>query len=126
MIIGLGVDIIEVDRIKKAIENKKFIQRVFTEKETVYCESKKAEKAASYAVRFAAKEAVLKSFGTGLRDGKLIDIEILNDDLGCPKVYLQGFFAEMSNEKKISDIYISLSHTKENAIAQVIFWGDKK
>ena len=126
MIIGIGVDIIEIDRIKKAIDNRKFIDRVFTEKEIGYCEGKKAEKAASFAARFAAKEAVLKAFGTGLCDGKLVDIEIINDELGCPKVYLKGFFAELANNRGINEIYTSLSHTKKNAIAQIIFWGDKK
>lgn len=66
MIKGLGIDIIEIGRIKKAIENENFLARVFTVKEIAYCEAKKAQKMASYAARFAGKEAVLKAFGTGL------------------------------------------------------------
>ena len=124
MIKGLGIDIIEIGRIKKAIENENFLARVFTVKEIAYCEEKKAQKAPSYAARFAGKEAVLKAFGTGLREGKLREIEIINDELGCPQVFLTGFFAELAKRKNITSIYITLSHTKENAIAQVVFGGE--
>lgn len=122
MITGSGVDIIEIKRIKEAISNKQFIKRVFHDNEVAYCESRKAQSYASYAARFAAKEAILKAFGTGLRGGTLTEIEIYNDDLGCPKVRLHGYFKEWVDKNKIADICISLSHSKEYAIAQAICW----
>ena len=79
-----------------------------------------AAAAASYAARWAGKEAVLKAFGTGLREGKLSDIEILPDALGCPRVTLQGHFRELAEERGYDQILISLSHAREYAVAQCI------
>lgn len=124
VIIGTGIDIIEIKRVKKAIESRRFVQRVFTQKEIDYCESRGAQAAASYAARFAGKEAIMKSFGTGLRKGALVEIEILPDKLGCPKVSLQGCFCRLAQEKKVTEIHISLSHAREYATAQVILWRD--
>ena len=126
MIIGTGIDIIEIERIKKAIVNKRFVQRVFTVAEQKYCEGRGSQTAASYAARFAGKEAVLKAFGTGLVGGTLQDIEILPDAKGCPRVRLCGFFEEMAREIGVTSIYISLSHAREYAVAQTIFGGDAK
>lgn len=120
IVIGLGTDIVEVSRIKKAIENQKFLERVYTEKEQKYCGGRGNSGAASFAGRFAAKEAVLKAFGTGLRDGKLTDIEIVNDELGCPKLNLYGFFREKANEMGVTNSLVSISHCKEYATAQCI------
>lgn len=122
MILGIGVDIIEIGRIKKAIGNERFLRRVFTAREIVYCESRGAQAAASYAARFAAKEAVLKAFGTGLRGGSLLDIEILPDAQGCPKVNLYDYHLEKKEKLQIDEIHISLSHAREYAIAEAIFW----
>ena len=120
VIIGLGVDIVEISRMKKALENPRFIQRVFTEGEQVYCRSRGASAAASFAARWAGKEAVLKAFGTGLRQGQLRELEILPDELGCPQLRLWGYFAELASQRGIDSMLISLSHAREYAIAQCI------
>jgi holo-[acyl-carrier protein] synthase len=123
MIIGTGIDIIEIRRIAKALEKPAFVNRVFTRQEREYCESRGMQRSASYAVRFAAKEAVLKAFGTGLSGGKIQDISITNDSHGRPMVSLDGYYARLAQRMGVSDIYVSLSHAIEYAAAQVIFWG---
>lgn len=120
MILGIGTDIIELSRVGKAIENKRFIDRVYTEKEQAYCESRGAQRVASYAARWAGKEAVMKSFGTGLREGSLTEIEILPDDLGCPRVTLKGFWLELARSRNAGQVWISLSHARAYATAQCI------
>ena len=120
MNIRIGTDIIEISRIKKSIEDtdNKFIERVYTNKEIEYCESKKSQKYQHYAVRFAGKEAVFKAISSTLKNKFEIDwkdIEILNDSSGRPYVNIL--------KSKISDkinIDISLSHCKEYAVANVI------
>lgn len=124
MIIGTGIDIIEIERIEKAISVERFIQRVYSEAEIEYCASRGAQAAASYAARFAGKEAVLKAFGTGLVKGKLKEIEILPDEKGAPKVHVYGYFKELSMELGVESIHISLSHARQYAVAQAIFWGE--
>lgn len=126
MILGTGIDIVEVERIEKALKKKSFLNRVFTAREQVYCEEKGVQKNASYAARFSGKEAVMKAFGTGMAGGKFQEIEILPDAKGCPVVSLSGQFARLAQEKGIVEIHISLTHTKEYAAAQVIFWGGDK
>ena len=120
MEIKIGTDIIEISRIKKSIEetDNKFIERVFTDKEIEYCESKKTQKYQHYAVRFAAKEAVFKSISDKLKNKYEIewkDIEILNDLSGRP--YVKILNSKINNIKNID---ISLSHCKEYAIASVV------
>ena len=120
MNIGCGTDIIEIDRIKSSIENvgEAFIKRVFTDKEIVYCESKKMQKYQHYAVRFSAKEAIFKAVSDELENKFEInwkDIEILNDEKGRPYVNI------LNNKiQNIEDIDISLSHCKQYAIANVV------
>ena len=121
MILGLGTDIIEISRIHTALQSQHFVERVFTKYERQYCDSRGAQRDASYAVRFAGKEAVLKAFGTGLRGGSLLEIEILPDALGCPQVSLHGYYAQLAAEHRVGQILISLSHAKEYAVAQCIF-----
>lgn len=120
MIAGIGIDIIEIQRVKKAIERDSFIERVYSEREREYCSARRKGAAESYAGRFAAKEAVLKAFGTGLRDGKLNEIEILNDELGCPGVTLSGYFKKLAEERGITKIWVSISHSQGNAVAQCV------
>ncbi len=121
-----GIDIIEISRIEKVFgSHKNFIRRVYTSDEMKYCQSKK-NCYQHYAVRFASKEAVLKAFGTGLRDKmKWTDIETLNDELGKPYVNLYGRAKELAIEKNINEISVSLSHCKEYAIAHVLLIPDK-
>lgn len=120
MILGLGTDIVDIARIAKSVEEIRFRERVFSPHEISYCEAK-ANKAESYAARFAAKEAFFKALGTGWRGGLAFnEVEIQNDELGKPSIHLIGTTAEIIAEKKISSIHVSLSHTKETAIATVI------
>ena len=125
MIVGIGCDIIEIERIARAIKRESFIQRVFTAKEAAYCQSRGQQAAASFAARFAAKEAVLKAFGTGLREGSLQEIAVANDALGKPLVQLSGHFAALSRQLGVKNIQISLSHSRDFAVAYVIMEDDK-
>ena len=122
MIAGIGTDIIEIARVEKAA-TPAFLKRVYTEAEQAYCEGRGAGKYASYSARWAGKEAVLKAFGTGLRGGTLLEIEILNDEMGCPKVCLQGYFRQLAREKGIERIWLTLSHAKDYATAQCVMEG---
>ena len=118
MQIKTGIDIIEVSRIKKAIENSNemFLKKVFTEKEIEYCNSKKTNKIESFAARFAAKEACLKAISDLLENKFDItwkEIEIENAKSGKPVIKLY------KNLKEIESIDVSLSHIKDYAIASV-------
>jgi len=114
-----GIDIIEVNRIQESIETlgETFLNKVFTEKEIEYCESKKMQKYQSYAARFAAKEAVFKALSKDLNGRNEItwkNIEVLNEESGRPIVNL------IDIKQEIISIDISLSHVKETAIASVV------
>ena len=115
-----GVDIIEIERIRESIESTegKFCERVYTEKEIEYCESKKTQKYQHYAARFAAKEAIFKAISSKLQDKYEIswkDIEILNDTKGRPYINLPK-----DKMQEIENIDISISHCKQYAVANVI------
>ena len=125
MIVGIGCDIIEIERIARAIKSESFIRRVFTAEEAAYCQSRGQQAAASFAARFAAKEAVLKALGTGLREGSLQEIAVANDALGKPLVQLSGHFAALSRQLGVKNIQISLSHSRDFAVAYVIMEDDK-
>ncbi len=116
----LGTDIVEVDRVKKAIENGgvKFSEKVFTPDEIQYCESRNVVKYQSYAARFAAKEAVSKAFGTGIgKNAAFNEIEIIKDSLGKPNVRLTGKAKAFYDSLGALGISISLSHCREYAVA---------
>lgn len=119
MKIRTGIDIIEIDRIKQSVEETdgKFCERVYTQKEIKYCESKKMQKYQHYAARFAAKEAVLKAISQ-LLDSKFDiewkEIEVLNDKEGRPFVNL------LKKDLPIDEIDISISHCKTYAVASVV------
>ena len=123
MKITCGTDIIEIYRIKQSIEKlgEKFLNRVFSEKEIQYCESKKNQKYQHYAARFAAKEAVFKAISCKLGNKHDItwkDIEVQNDINGKPTVNIIGIDLE-----DIESIDISMSHCKEYAVANVVVLG---
>ena len=115
MIIGIGTDIIEIERIKKAVRRENFKNKVYTKIEQNYCESRGRQSAASYAARFAAKEAFFKAMGTGITTA-LTDVEIINDELGQPKIFLHGKIEDSFSGK----IFLSLSHSKEYATAVAV------
>ena len=125
MKVMVGTDIIEVKRIQKCIEDteEKFLNRVFTQKEIQYCESKKSMKYEHYAARFAGKEAAFKAVSKLLRDKYSIswkNIEITNEENGKPQIHFVSLTKELEKEKsKIQSIDISLSHLKEYATANV-------
>lgn len=125
MVIGVGCDIIEIKRVAKAIEREAFVQRVFAASEAAYCRSRGQQAAASFAARFAAKEAVLKALGTGLRGGELTEIAITNDALGKPQVKLSGYHLQLAQARGVARIHISLSHSRETAIAYVVMEDGK-
>lgn len=122
MFYGIGNDIVEIERIEKAIGKPGFKTRVFTEKELELIKSK-GDKAETYAGRFSAKEAVSKAFGTGVRDFNLVDIEILQNELGKPVVVLKNSLKEKYENLQIE---LSISHCKTYATAvAIIFKGEK-
>ena len=125
MIVGVGCDTIEIERIARAIKSESFIRRVFTAEEAAYCQRRGQQAAASFAARFAAKEAVLKALGTGLREGSLQEIAVDNDGLGKPLVQLSGHFAMLAKQLGVKNIQISLSHSRELATAYVIMEDGK-
>ena len=120
MAVYCGVDIVEIERFVKTMDETgyAFRNRVFTDTEISYCESRQNARYLSYAARFAAKEAVSKALGTGISGGiKWQDIEIVNDDKGKPFVKLMGKAVERFNELKGLGISVSLSHCKSYAVA---------
>jgi holo-[acyl-carrier protein] synthase len=122
MIVGTGIDIAEVPRIREAIarHGQRFLQRIFTESEIQYCESK-ANRVERYAARFAAKEAGMKAIGTGWNHGvRWRDIEVARKPGGRPMLLLHGKAAEFAARLGAVNIALSLTHTAEQAMAQVI------
>ena len=121
MIFGIGTDIIEIARIEKQVtKDTGFISRVFTPDEINCCDGKK-NRSEKFAARFAAKEAFMKALGTGWRDGiAFTDIEIINDELGKPKINLNGHAKKLAESNGIDSIHVSLSHTDKLATAVVI------
>ena len=118
MILGIGTDIIEVDRVARAISQEAFKKKIFSDREIAYCDAQKRDE--SYAGRFAAKEAFFKALGTGWRDGMgITEVEILNDHLGKPEIHLSGKALEVFEQKGGTHIHISISHIKTQAIAFV-------
>ena len=121
LIFGTGTDIIEVDRVKDQIsKDNGFKETIFTVNEITYCESKK-NKAQHYAARFAAKESFFKAIGTGWRYGMAFnEIEILNNELGKPEVFLHGKTKEFAKDQGINKIHVSISHLKKIVNAIII------
>lgn len=119
MIIGIGTDIVEISRIEKVMERTRgFIEKSFTENEIEYFKSK-GLKGNIVAGNFAAKEAISKAIGTGFRGFGLRDIEVLRDELGKPIVNLSDKIYKLVNIKEFN-MHISISHSKENAIAYAV------
>lgn len=120
MIYGNGIDIIEIDRIEKIIKrHPNFLKKYFNEKEIEYFNRKKNiyESVAGY---FAAKEAVSKSIGVGIREYNLKDIEIIKDDLNKPYVKLHNNAKTIVEKKGIKEIFLSISHCKIYAVANAV------
>lgn len=122
MIIATGIDLVEIARVQEALERhgERFRDRVFTEAEIDYCE-RQALRFASYAARFAAKEAAMKALGTGWAGGvRWRDIEVIRDDAGAPAIQFSGRAFDIFTEIGARRVHLSISHTDQLAIAQVI------
>ena len=120
MIVGIGNDIIEIERIEKAISKEGFKNKVYTQRELENIE-KRGNRMETYAGIFSAKEAISKAIGTGVREFSLTDLEILNDDLGKPYVVVSEKLDKiLKNKKESYQIEISISHSKKYATAMAI------
>ena len=120
MIVGIGNDIIEIERIEKAISKEGFKDKIYTQRELENIK-KRGNRAETYAGVFSAKEAISKAIGTGVREFSLIDLEILNDDLGKPYVVVSEKLDKiLKNKKEDYQIEISISHSRKYATAMAI------
>ncbi len=117
-----GIDLVEIDRIRRLLVNsEKQRDEIFSPMEVEYCLKKKKNPYQHFAARFAAKEAFLKALGTGILTGlKLKDIEVVNDGYGRPEIKLYGKVKEAAESKGVREILVSLSHSAEYAVANVI------
>ena len=123
VIVGLGMDIAEVDRIGAAIgrHGAPFLERVYTPREVSYCESHK-NKFERYAARFASKEAAMKALGTGWRHGvRWRDIEVTNSPGGKPSLNLEGIARQFADRLGVRNISLTITHSGNLALAQIIF-----
>lgn len=125
MIVGIGCDVIEINRVRKAVSREAFKLRVFTAGEIAYCESRGKQAVASFAARFAAKEAALKALGTGLRGGELRELEVIVDELGKPELVLHGYHRKLAESLGVQRCHLSLSHGQEIAQAYIVMEDGK-
>lgn len=122
MIVGLGTDIVEIERIREMIERHgdSFVQRIFTSAEVAYCRQRK-HSAEPFAGRWAAKEAVMKVLGTGFVQGTHFqEVEVLNEESGKPQIVLHGSTGELAKQLGIDHVLITISHCREYATATAI------
>jgi holo-[acyl-carrier protein] synthase len=122
MIVGIGNDIIEIERIQKAVSRPNFLARYFTKAEVDLFRERKMNPS-TVAANFSVKEAVAKVFGTGIRGFSLKDVEILRDDFGRPYINLYGQAKEIENQMGIDKWHITVSHTK--SMVSVVVLGEK-
>ena len=122
MLTGVGCDLIEIERVKKACETEAFLLRVYTENERRQADGR----ASVLAGTFAVKEAVAKVFGTGFRTFMPKDVEVLRDDLGKPYVVLHGNAKAAAEEKMIRKIEVSISNTGSHAMAFAVGEGEER
>jgi holo-[acyl-carrier protein] synthase len=120
MIFGIGIDLIRVERMREAVDRwgEKFLHRVFTDKEIARCYNAR-DPHLSFAVRFAAKEALIKAIGT-TAGASFKDVEVLNDELGKPYITVTGKIKVFFEIKNIRKAHLSLSHEKEYGVASVV------
>lgn len=116
MIIGIGTDIVAIERIKRAMENPRFINRFFSQEEQVLFAARGC-KAETVAANFAMKEAVVKALGTGFRGFYVRDVVILRDSLGKPYLHITAPIQQIMVQKAIASVHVTCSHEKETAVA---------
>ena len=120
MITGLGVDIVEIERMRAALERRpRLKERLFSAEERAYCD-KRSKPEVHYALRFAAKEAVLKALGTGFSGMRFTDVEVIRENSGRPVPRLSGKAAERAAELGIVEMHLSLSFTHSTAVASAV------
>jgi holo-[acyl-carrier protein] synthase len=120
MMTGLGVDIVEIDRMREALtRHPRMKERLFSEEERAYCEARNKPEI-HYAMRFAAKEAVLKALGTGFSGVRFRDVEVVRDERGRPVPRLSGKAAEFAGAAGVVEMHLSLSFTHTNAVASAV------
>jgi holo-[acyl-carrier protein] synthase len=123
MVLGLGTDLIETRRVQESIDRfgERFLERIFTAGEIAYCQRKKKNAAESFAARFAAKEAGAKALGTGISRGvSWKEFEVRRATSGQPSLHLSGRAAELAESLGIRKVQLSLTHSRELAIAVVV------
>jgi holo-[acyl-carrier protein] synthase len=119
-ITGLGVDIVEIERMRRALERRPAMkERIFSADERAYCDARNKPEI-HYAMRFAAKEAVLKALGTGFSGMRFTDVEVKRDERGRPVPRLSGRAAKVAEERGIVEMHLSLSFTHTNAVASAV------
>jgi len=121
-IFGIGIDVVEVERIASSMDEfgERFVVKIFTENERAYCDSQKRP-AIHYAARFAAKEAVAKAFGTGIgKNIAWLDMEVSRKESGEPEVALSGDAQIFAEQNKLTQIKVSLTHAEHYAAANAI------
>lgn len=117
---GLGVDIVEIDRMRAALaRHPRMRERVFSDAERAYCDARNKPEI-HYAMRFAAKEAVLKALGTGFRGMRFRDVEVMRDEHGRPVPHLYGRAAQVAQERGVVELHLSLSFTHTTAVASAV------
>lgn len=122
MIVGMGVDVVEIRRIRSVIDRQpdRFLRRVFTAREQEYCRAHR-DPAPHYAARFAAKEALFKALGTGWAKGVTwLDVEVERNDAGAPRLRLQGEAQRVAGSLQVRRAHLSVSHGEDSAVAVVI------
>ncbi len=124
MIKGMGIDLIEIARVEQAVSRSgdRFLTRVFTPGEIEYC-YRSSRPGPHLAARFAAKEAVLKALGLGLRQVRWTEVAVERDEMGKPGIRLSGRAGEIARAQGITEVLITLSHCKDYALAQAIAMG---
>ena len=123
MVLGLGTDLIEISRIEESIQQfgQRFLERVYTPGEIAYCQRKKKHAAESFAARFAAKEAGAKALGTGISQGvSWKEFEVQREPSGKPSLHLSGRARELADELGIRRLTLSLTHSRDVALAVVV------
>ncbi len=121
-ILGIGIDIVENERIRRSIERhgERFLRRVFTDAEIAYCQESKFPEQ-RFGARFAAKEAVSKAFGTGIgSEMALSEIEVCRKPSGEPRIRLHGKAGAFARGRNVREVLISLTHTREHSAAQAV------
>lgn len=123
-IVGTGVDLVEVERLRRAAERRPaLLARLFTPAELAYAAAAPRHRWQRLAARFAAKEALLKALGTGLRQVRWQEAEVVRDEAGRPGLVLAGALARLARERGVCQAHLSLSHTPRYAVAQVVLVG---